>query len=170
MSGADSVLRIAIVGATSLRGKELKEALESSTLAAADVRLVDDDLFAGTITEVGGEPTVVGPAGEEDFSGIRYVFFAGTPELASRHAPAAIAAGATLIDLTGGLSAMPEATPWIPTLDSVLPAPPRKTNGSAAAARIYLSPSVPAIAASAFAAALAAAGGSRGNIVFMQPV
>ncbi|MGB6545457.1 MAG: Asd/ArgC dimerization domain-containing protein [Candidatus Acidiferrales bacterium] len=169
MPGAESGLRIAIVGATSLRGKELKEALEASALAAAEVRLVDDDLYAGTITEVGGEPTVVGPAGEEDFSDIRFVFFAGTPELASRHAPAALAAGATLIDLTGGLATLPEAMPWIPTLDSVLP-PPRRTNGSAAAARVYLSPSVTTITACAFAAALSAAGGGRGQVVFLQPV
>jgi aspartate-semialdehyde dehydrogenase len=168
MPGADSALRIAIVGATSLRGKELKEALEGSALAAADVRLVDDDAYAGTVTEIDGEPAIVGPAAEEDFSRVRYVFFSGSPELAARHAPAALAAGATLIDLSGGLSAMPEAVPWIPTLDSVLPAP-RRTNGSASA-RVYLSPSAPAITACAFAASLPAAGGSRGQIVFLQPV
>lgn len=169
MPVSDSALRIAIVGATSLRGKEVKEALESSALAAAEVRLVDDDAYAGIITEVGGEPAMVAPAGEEDFSRVRYAFFAGSPELTARHAPAALAAGATLIDLTGGLAAMPDAVPWIPTLDSVLPSP-RRTNGSAAAARVYLSPSVPAIIACAFAASVAAVGGSRGQVVFLQPV
>jgi aspartate-semialdehyde dehydrogenase len=168
MPGADPGLRIAIIGATSLRGKELKEALESSSLAAAAVRLVDDDALAGTLTEIGGEPTMVGGAGQEDFSHVRFVFFAGSPELSARHASAALAAGATLIDLTGGLAEMPDAAPWIPTLDSVLP-PPRKANGSAVA-RIYLSPSVPAMTACAFAASLAASGGGRGQIVFLQPV
>jgi aspartate-semialdehyde dehydrogenase len=168
MPGSEPGLRIAIVGATSLRGKELKEALESSVLVAAEVTLVDDEIFAGTITEFGGEPAVVAGVTEADFSRVRFVFFAGSPELTARHAPAAFAAGATLIDLTGGLAAMPDAVPWIPTLDSVLPAP-RRTNGSASA-RVYLSPSAPAITACAFAASLPAAGASRGQIVFLQPV
>lgn len=169
MPGAESALRIAIVGATSLRGKDLKEALESSALSSATVRLVDDDVYAGTLTEAGGEPIVVAGVGEEDFSRVRFVFFAGTPELSSRHAPAALAAGATLIDLTGGLATMPDAVPWIPTLDSTL-GPPRRTNGSAAPPRVYLSPSVPAMTACAFAAALASVGGGRSQFVFLQPV
>jgi aspartate-semialdehyde dehydrogenase len=169
MPGSEPGLRIAIVGATSLRGKELKEALENSALVAAEVILVDEEIYAGTITEFGGEPTMVAGVGEADFSRVHYAFFAGSPESTARHAPAALAAGATLIDLTGGLAAMPEAVPWIPTLDSVLPSP-RRTNGSAAAARVYLSPSVPAMIACAFAASLPAVGGSRGQVVFLQPV
>ena len=169
MPGTESGLRIAIVGAASLRGKELKEALENSALAAAEVRLVDDEIFAGTVTEVGGEPTLVGPAAEEEFSRVSFVFFAGSPELAARRAPAALAAGAKLIDLTGGLAALPDAVPWIPTLDSVLAAP-RRESGSPASTRVYLSPSVPAITACAFSAALASAGGGRAQIVFLQPV
>jgi aspartate-semialdehyde dehydrogenase len=133
------------------------------------MRLVDDDVYAGTLTEAGGEPILVGGVGAEDFTRARFVFFAGTPELSARHAPAALAAGATLIDLTGGLATMPDAVPWIPTLDSILPSP-RRTNGSAATARVYLSPSVPAITACAFAAALASVGGGRSQIVFLQPV
>jgi aspartate-semialdehyde dehydrogenase len=168
MPGAESALRIAIVGATSLRGKDLKEALESSALAAATMRLVDDDVYAGTLTEAGGEPILVGGVGQEDFSRVRFVFFAGSPELSARHAPAALAAGATLIDLAGGLATMPDAVPWIPTLDSILPSP-RRTNGSAAT-RVYLSPSVPALTACSFAAALASVGGGRCQFVFLQPV
>jgi aspartate-semialdehyde dehydrogenase len=63
---------------------------------------------------------------------------------------------------------MPDAVPWIPTLDSVLPSP-RRANGSAAPVRIYLAPSVPAITACAFAAALSSAGGGKSQIVFLQP-
>ena len=47
--------RIVIAGASSLLGAELKSLLEESRFAAYDFRLVDEELAAGTLTEVAGE-------------------------------------------------------------------------------------------------------------------
>ena len=51
---ADESLRVAIAGATSLRGKDLKEWMEESGFPAGEIRLLDEELAAGTLTEVGG--------------------------------------------------------------------------------------------------------------------
>ncbi len=169
MSRAEPGLRIAITGATSLRGKELKEAIESSRLAAAEMRLLDEEIAAGTLTEAGDEPVVVEGVDEDSFVGTRFVFFSGSASFTSRHADAALAAGATLIDMSGGLAARPGARPWIPALDSVL-VPPFRTNGAPRSGGIYLSPSAPAQAAISLAAALRRIDARLVSILFLQPV
>ena len=51
--------RIAIVGATSLAGKELSDALAESLLAASDVLLLDAEDAAGQVTAAGDEVTFI---------------------------------------------------------------------------------------------------------------
>src|SRR5437773_6600334 len=84
--------RIVIAGASSLLGAELKSFLEESRFAGWDLRLVDEELAAGTLTEAGGEPAVIQPVEEGSFERARLVFFTGskrseehTSELQSHH-------------------------------------------------------------------------------------
>ena len=159
-------LQIVIAGATSLRGKDLKEGLEESGFPATKINLLDDDLAVGTITEVGGEPTVVQSVDEASFEGQRFVFFAGSRDFALQHGTAAQHAGATVIDLTGGLAASPGARPWIPQLDRLAGQAPPGTNRS----NVYLAPGTAAIVACALSAALQEFSPIRMTIVFLQPV
>jgi aspartate-semialdehyde dehydrogenase len=121
--GADS-LRIAIAGATSLRGKDLRQWIDESGFQVGEVRLLDEELAAGTLAEVAGEPVIVQPVDEASFERTRFVFFTGSPAFAAAHARSAQRAGATVIDMTGSLSAVPGARLWIPHLDAELAAPP----------------------------------------------
>ena len=70
-------LRVAIAGATSLRGKDLKYWLEEGGFPAGEIRLVDEELASGTLTEAAGEPAIVQSVNESSFEGLRFVFFAG---------------------------------------------------------------------------------------------
>ena len=45
--------RVAIVGASTLKGKELKEVLEDSNFPAVDVKLLDDEESLGQLDSVG---------------------------------------------------------------------------------------------------------------------
>src|ERR1700730_10226373 len=121
--GADS-LRIAIAGATSLRGKDLRQWIDESGFQVGEGRLLDEELAAGTLAEVAGEPVIVQPVDEASFERTRFVFFTGSPAFAAAHARSAERAGATVIDMTGSLSAAPGARLWIPHLDAELAAPP----------------------------------------------
>src|ERR1700693_6057946 len=93
--------RVAIVGASSLRGKELKLVLEDRNLPASEIILLDESIMAGTLTEAAEDPTFIRARDEESFDGARFVFFAGTASDADRNWLAAQRAGATVIDMTG---------------------------------------------------------------------
>jgi aspartate-semialdehyde dehydrogenase len=163
MASFDQSCRVAIVGAASLRGKELNQLLGESPFPAADIRLLDDDTTVGLLTEAGGEPTFVQQVEEESFAGARFVFFAGSREFTARHWPAARRAGATVIDLSEELAAVPAAVPWIPALDSVLP-PPLPTVGS-----LFFSPGAAAMVGCTLAAALVRFSAARLVIMLFRP-
>src|SRR5207237_9842475 len=73
--------RIVIAGASSLVGAELKTLLEEGQFSGWDLRLVDEEAAAGTLTEAGGEPVVIQPVDEGSFERARFVFFTGSPQL-----------------------------------------------------------------------------------------
>ena len=163
MPSSTEFRRVALVGASSLRGKELKQLLEDRNFPAGDIRLVDDEAV-GTLTEAGGEATFIRALEEDTFEGAHFAFFAGDPVFTERAWPLAHKAGATVIDLSGALCEAPTAVPWVPSLDAVLP-PPRPISG-----KLFWSPSVAAQMACTVAAALAAFEPARLVLIFFQPV
>jgi len=145
--------RVAIVGASSLLGKELKVVLEDRHFAAIDIHLLDASVMAGTLTEAGGEPTFIRSIDKDSFEGLRFVFFAGNPADAEQNWQAARSAGATVIDLTGCAAVAP-AIASIPSLISVLP-PRTRSEAAPGINAAFSSPSAPAIVACTLAAGLA---------------
>jgi aspartate-semialdehyde dehydrogenase len=162
-------VRVAIAGASSLRGKELKQWLEEGSFPAIDVRLLDEEFEAGTLTEAGGEPAVIQTVDADSFDGVRFAFFTGSPSFSVRHGGEARRAGATVIDLSGGLIGEPGGRPWISHLDEVLPPPVAKA-GAGGPQSLFLAPSAPAIVAASLSAALAPLGLNRLVLTFFQPV
>lgn len=168
MPREDSIPRIAIVGASSLRGKELKQFIEDENFPVADIALLDATLPAGTLSEAAGEPTFFKPMDRESFDGVRLVFFCGTSQEAKSNWKLAADAGATIIDLTGALEEEGGA-PWIPDLDTLL-APPEAKAERPHHPGIYSSPAPPVMIACRLAAALHELSPSRLIILFFPPV
>ncbi len=162
--------RVAIAGASSLRGKDLKRLLEEGSFPAEEIRLLDEDIAVGSLTEAGGEPVVIQALDEDSFERVRFAFFAGLPAFALRHWQDAERAGATVIDLSGGLADVPGAVRWIPALDAALPRPPAAQTPQPHTGKLFLSPSSPAIVACSLAGALAGFSLERLALVFFQPV
>ncbi len=100
-SVAGHLSRTAIVGASSLLGKELKLVLEDRNFPTSDIVLLDTGAMAGTLTEAAGEPTFIRALDEDSFEGARFAFFAGGAAETERNWQAAQNSGATVIDLTG---------------------------------------------------------------------
>jgi aspartate-semialdehyde dehydrogenase len=169
MAALPEAVRVAIAGAASLRGKELKQWLEESSFLAGEIRLLDEDFVAGTLTEGGGEPTFIKTVQEDSFEGVRFVFFTGSAAFSARHAAEARRAGATVIDLSGGLAREPGARYWIPALDPALEPPMRKA-APGESQSLYVVPPAPAIIAASLSAACAPLGLVRLIITFFQPV
>jgi aspartate-semialdehyde dehydrogenase len=109
--------RIVIAGASSLLGVELKSLLEESRFAGWDLRLVDEDVVAGTLTAAGDEPAIVRPVEEDSFERARMVFFAGSAEFTRANLAEARNSGAQIIDLSGGLFSQGETQPWFPQIE-----------------------------------------------------
>jgi aspartate-semialdehyde dehydrogenase len=145
--------RVAIVGASCLRGKELKLVLEDRKFPAGEIILFDEPVLAGTLTEAAGEPTFIRALDEDSFERADFAFFAGSAQDAERNWHAAQSSGARVIDMTGAIGASGNAITWIPTLESVLPR--RAATGlEAGKPAPYSSPAPGAIITCAFAAGL----------------
>jgi aspartate-semialdehyde dehydrogenase len=108
--------KIALVGASSLLAKELKECLTESPLAGASFLLLDVEETQGQLEQVGDEVTVVQVIGENSFEEIDFTFFAGSEALTRRYWRHALGAGSTVLDLSGVLDAEPGVlvrAPWL---------------------------------------------------------
>lgn len=169
MTSAKAAVRVAIAGASSLLGKELSLWLEESNFPAIDIRLLDEEIVAGTLTEAGGEPAVIETVSEDSFERVRFAFFTGSPEFSKRHAAEARRAGAVVIDLSGGLGADANARLWIPALDSALSSPV-ETVTPGEPQSLFVVPSAPSDAAISISAALAPVGLVRLVVTVLQPV
>jgi aspartate-semialdehyde dehydrogenase len=110
------VYKIAIVGAASLLGKELKDAISESTLAAATFSLLDDEQAQGQLEQVGDEVTFVQPILSDAFDKVDFTFFCGSEDLTRKHWANALRAGSTVLDLSGALDQEPGVlvrAPWL---------------------------------------------------------
>jgi len=167
--------RVAIVGASSLRGKELKQTVEDRNFPAADVVLLDESIMAGTLTEAAGEPTFIRALDEDSFDGVRFAFFAGTVLDAEQNWSAAHKAGATVIDLTGALASSEHVAPSIPSVarsmspSSSSPAS-RSPRDGAQSLKSFYSPPSPVIIACTIATALHAFGPQCSALILFPPV
>jgi len=109
-------LRFAIVGSSTLKGKELTEILPDSPLAAAEVRLLDDEETTGQLESVGEEMTFVQRVAADNFEGADVVFFGSDAAFTKQHWNLATRAGSAVVDLSYALESEKGASiraPWI---------------------------------------------------------
>lgn len=165
-------LRIVVAGATTLLGKELLEALGTGRFAAADLRLLDEEIVAGTLAAAAGEAVVIRPIEDDSFEGAQLTFFAGRRAFARANVEAALRAGSRVIDLSGGLLGREGAAVRIPSLEDALPSgiDPEATTRERSATREWISPSAAAIVACRISAALKQWPECTLSILFLRPV
>jgi aspartate-semialdehyde dehydrogenase len=97
------VYKIAIAGASTLLGRELKEVLSESPLAAARFVLLDEESVQGQLDQVGDEVTFVQAIVADSFDRTDFTFFCGNEELTRKHWREALRSGSTVLDLSGAL-------------------------------------------------------------------
>jgi aspartate-semialdehyde dehydrogenase len=101
--------RAAIVGAATLKGKEVAEMLNERNFPAVDVRLLDDDESIGQLEATGDEINFIQSVRAEQFTGTDFTFFAADAECTRQNWKRARAAGSAIIDLSGALEEEPGA-------------------------------------------------------------
>jgi aspartate-semialdehyde dehydrogenase len=108
--------RLAIVGAGTLKGKEVADVLNDRNFPSLDVKLLDDDESLGQLEAVGDEVTFIQSVRTEQFQSIDFTFFSGDGDSTRKYWKVARDAGSTIIDLSYALEGEPDAavrSPWI---------------------------------------------------------
>jgi aspartate-semialdehyde dehydrogenase len=95
--------RAAIVGAGSLRGKEVAEMLNERNFPAADIRLLDDDEAMGQLEAMGDEISFIQRVRAEQFENVDFTFFASDQDSTRRSWKDARDAGSAIVDLSAVL-------------------------------------------------------------------
>jgi aspartate-semialdehyde dehydrogenase len=98
-----NLYRAAIVGAASLRGKEVAEMLNERNFPAADIRLLDDDDSMGQLEAMGDEISFIQRVRAEQFENVDFTFFASDEETTRKNWKDARDAGSAILDLSAAL-------------------------------------------------------------------
>src|SRR5208337_2802301 len=111
-----NLYRVAIVGAASLKGKEIAEILRERNFPAVDIRLLDDDESLGQLETVGDEMSFIQSIRSEQFERVDFTFFASDPRSTRKNWKVARDLGDTIVDLSFALEEEAGASirsPWI---------------------------------------------------------
>ncbi len=108
--------RAAIVGAATLKGKELKEVLEERNFPAVDIRLLDDNESLGQLDRVQDEIAIIQPVTPGRLENVDFTFFASNEDFSRANWKLARQAGSAVVDLSYALEnepSIPMSAPWI---------------------------------------------------------
>ena len=113
---AGNLYRLAIVGAGTLKGKEVAEVLTDRNFPSSDIKLLDDNESLGQLEAVGDEVSFIQSVRVEQFDKVDFTFFACDQECTRQNWKKAQKAGSSIVDLSYALEDEPEAevkAPWI---------------------------------------------------------
>ena len=108
--------RVPIVGAASLKGKEVAEVLDQRNFPSTEVKLLDDDETLGQLEAVKEEMTFIQAIRAEQFENIDFTFFASDAESTLKNWKQVRDAGSAIVDLSYALESESGATvraPWL---------------------------------------------------------
>jgi len=113
---SSGLYRVAIVGAGTLKGKEVAEMLDARNFPSLDVKLLDDDESLGQLEAVRDEVTFIQKVRAEEFRNVDVTFFASDPDCTRKSWRIARDSGSAIVDLSFALEDEPEAvvrSPWV---------------------------------------------------------
>ena len=104
---------VAILGATGAVGTQMLQCLEEQDFPVGKLRLLASARSAGKTLSFRGEDIVIEEATPESFAGCDIVLGAADDAIAKKLLPAAVEAGATVVDNSHAFRMDPEVTPRI---------------------------------------------------------
>jgi aspartate-semialdehyde dehydrogenase len=108
--------RVAIVGAASLKGKEVAEVLDERNFPSSEVKLLDDDESMGQLETLKDEITFIQSVRAEQFERVDFTFFASDAECTRKNWRQVLNRGSAIVDLSYALEDEPGAAlraPWV---------------------------------------------------------
>jgi len=119
------MFRVAIVGAATLKGRELKDVLSDRNFPAQDIRLLDDDESLGQLESVGEEPTFIQSVLPEHLDNVDFTFFASDENFTRNTWQMASKTGSDIIDLSYSLENEKGVLLRAPWIERELNIPPK---------------------------------------------
>jgi aspartate-semialdehyde dehydrogenase len=113
---ATGFYRVAIVGAASLKGKEVSEVLDQRNFPSSEIKLLDDDEALGQLEALKDEVTFIQSIRAEQFERVDFTFFASDAECTRRNWNKVVKAGSAVVDLSYALedqAGVALRSPWI---------------------------------------------------------
>jgi aspartate-semialdehyde dehydrogenase len=111
-----NLFQAAIVGAATLKGRELKDVLEERNFPVVDVRLLDDNESLGQLERVQDEVSFIQPVTREQLENVDFTFFASDENFTRSNWKLAREAGSSVVDMSYALEnepGVPLGAPWI---------------------------------------------------------
>ncbi len=108
--------RVAIVGAGSLKGKDVAEVLEQRNFPSSEIKLLDDDEATGKLEALKDEMTFIQSIRSEQFDKVDFTFFAADADSTRRNWKQVSKAGSSIVDLSYALESETGSVvraPWI---------------------------------------------------------
>lgn len=119
-SGNPTELRVALVGASSLKGKEIKEVLGERHLPLRRLMLLDAQEEGVKLTEFEDEPAIIEPITKESFEDVALAIFASSQAFTREHWEMAASSGCDIIDASYFLDSHASARLLAPSLETLL--------------------------------------------------
>jgi len=112
-----NTLTVALVGATTLKGREVRDVLGERGFPSSDCKLLDDDESLGQLDHVNDEAAFIQAVVPENLAGAEFAFLAAAePYIAKVWETAIRRSGSQAIDLSYALEREPSAilrSPWV---------------------------------------------------------
>lgn len=108
--------KVAIVGAATLKGKELKETLEERNFPSSEVLLLDDDDAIGQLDVVRDEATFIQNVTCDSFDDVDLAFFASSEDFTLKNWKQAQKSGSAIVDMSYALEVertLRVRSPWL---------------------------------------------------------
>ena len=110
---------LALLGASTLQGKEVKALLRERGFPVRRLALLDAEEAHGQLTEFDDEPLMIQPVDKDSFRDMNFALFASSPSLTEAHWQMAEESGCDVIDLSFSLEAHPRARLRAPLVESL---------------------------------------------------
>ena len=109
---------VAVVGATGAVGEQMREVLEDRQFPVGELRLLASERSAGQFLPFQGRQVRVDILTEESFAGVDVALFSAGGKVSAKFAPAAVAAGAIVVDNTAHFRLDPEVPLVVPEVNA----------------------------------------------------
>ncbi len=115
-SRKSNLFTVALVGASSLKGKEVRDVLNERNFPSVDIKLLDEDDALGQLDSVNDEPTIIQNVSPEQLEGVDFAFLTADEPYIAKTWAIVRDSGSEIIDLSYALENNTDVVlraPWL---------------------------------------------------------